>query len=583
VLNQLQANSLSESAGAIEKAQFYATLSQAYYDLTYAQKSLEFAQLSITFANQNKQPWLYHTLKIFESLAFEMQGQYSLGLAGVKEAISWAESNDNQQVLALGFYAQGVISTGLSQYFLALNEFQQAYALSSDDKGIITSSDVAGMLAQVYQYRREDILAIPLFEEAQSAFRKREAWAQLRIVMFRLGMANYNIGKVELARAQLAESMQLAEKTDDTQGVADTLKELASINIEQKNYIDAKQQLLEAKQIYSLANTSQSNFDVTRTLSTLALRQGKLVDALRYLNDAQELLDRENMPVQGMNFDELNAHILYKQNNPEQAYDLLKSVHQSYKEYSNVQSTEQLDKLRVEYNIQDSKQKNQVLKQENILQQYELKNQKDNLLIGLLIAILAAGLVGLLWALAYKSKIHRETLEKLASIDQLTGLFNRRQTLERLNNKLALTSRYDFDLCVAVVGLDWFKQVNDRFGHFTGDKVLRLFSALCKDNLRETDIIGRVGGDEFLILLSHTDAKSAFQVMDNLRLKMADLTTEINMPKLSLTISVGLCECQKDDTSETLSQFADIALYRAKNNGRDQVVVCDRRDEPQNK
>lgn len=196
-------------------------------------------------------------------------------------------------------------------------------------------------------------------------------------------------------------------------------------------------------------------------------------------------------------------------------------------------------------------------------------------LVGLIVLIC----VVVIGVLAYRNKIQRLKLEALATTDELTGLLNRRQMLEQLSSQLNFATRYDYPLCAALVDLDWFKRVNDKFGYFTGDKVLRLFSSSCQRVLRETDMMGRVGGDAFLLLLPHTEPHDALQLMEDLRLQMEKLSTEINMPDLRLTASIGVCHCHDDDLSERVLTLVETALYRAKKNGRDQVVLCDRHED----
>ncbi|WP_133468729.1 GGDEF domain-containing protein [Paraglaciecola marina] len=170
-------------------------------------------------------------------------------------------------------------------------------------------------------------------------------------------------------------------------------------------------------------------------------------------------------------------------------------------------------------------------------------------------------------------------LEKLATIDDLTGLMNRRQILECVETQLTETKARGESLSLALVDIDWFKQINDKFGYFTGDKVLKLFSELCVENLSEEFLLGRIGEEEFLIIMPDTHRNKAYLALEHLRRAMREVSEKVNMPDLDVTLSAGICEYKESDTSDIMLQLASTALYRAKENSRNIVVVCDRSDE----
>lgn len=579
VLRQLLDNPPKNKAPSLTKAQYYSTLSRVYHGLTYPQKSLHNARLALTFTSIDTQPWLTHNLRINESLAYEMLGQFTAGLDGVNEAIRWAEDNNDLQTLLAGLAARGMIFNSLTNYSLALIDFQRAYSLAPQNDSAITRADIAGMQAQVYEYRGEPKLSIPLFEEAEQAYRKNKNWVELSIVLFGLGKANRDVGEFDLGKAQLQESMDLAKKINDRQGVAYALNELAGMNIHSGHFSLAQQQLTEAYEIVDSANNHFLTFNLLTTLSKLYFKQDKLQLAQEYFDLAGEALHIENMPLQNIHYEEYRASILAKQNKDKQAYKVLRAAYTDYKKYTNTESSEQLHRIRVKSELEMTQKQNLILSHKNELQKLELQNQQEERTNLFVIVFLTLCACTLLIILIYRSKHHNRTLKQLANIDELTGLANRRQVFQHLQSQLVLKARYNTDLCVAMVDIDWFKIVNDKFGHFTGDKVLRLFATLCLKNLRQTDFIGRVGGEEFLIILPQTSTDDAYQVMEKLRLAMSEISKEVNMPELNITISVGITECFVNDTRESITQIADLGLYRAKENGRNQVVVCDRREQ----
>lgn len=163
----------------------------------------------------------------------------------------------------------------------------------------------------------------------------------------------------------------------------------------------------------------------------------------------------------------------------------------------------------------------------------------------------------------------REAFEYQASHDPLTGVYNRRELLERLAQELARSRRYQTPFSVLALDLDHFKQVNDTHGHQVGDEVLKLFVRRVTATLRPTDLLGRMGGEEFLVVLPQADAAAAQATAQ--RLLPAVAQTSI-LPMC--TVSIGVTQWQHDDgTVDALLARADAALYRAKAQGRNRVEL----------
>lgn len=163
-------------------------------------------------------------------------------------------------------------------------------------------------------------------------------------------------------------------------------------------------------------------------------------------------------------------------------------------------------------------------------------------------------------------------LNEIAIRDGLTGLFNRRHFLERLEEEIARASRLDHALHLALIDLDHFKTVNDTWGHHTGDEVLRIFAKQVRKMVRRSDIAARYGGEEFIILFPASPAEEIQTIIDRLQ-KELSWQTIAEAPGLKIAFSAGLSHWRHGDTPETLIQRADEALYEAKRQGRGRVVV----------
>lgn len=169
-------------------------------------------------------------------------------------------------------------------------------------------------------------------------------------------------------------------------------------------------------------------------------------------------------------------------------------------------------------------------------------------------------------------EIEHRIASTAARTDELTGLNNLRAFKEQADTLFSYTRRYGVPLCALLLDIDHFKQINDTHGHAAGDKVLQAVVRRIKTTLREADLCGRLGGEEFGVLLAGTDMYEAVQIAEKLRFAVQAIEVPINDTILHVTISVGVAEAGASclDTSTLLAQ-ADAAMYHAKSNGRNQV------------
>ncbi|HXG39786.1 MAG TPA: diguanylate cyclase [Candidatus Limnocylindrales bacterium] len=167
----------------------------------------------------------------------------------------------------------------------------------------------------------------------------------------------------------------------------------------------------------------------------------------------------------------------------------------------------------------------------------------------------------------------RDAAIRLSTIDQLTGLFNRNLFFAAIDREIARSSRSGRGFCLLMMDLDELKAVNDRFGHYHGDRVLRAVSEVIRNRLRRIDTPARYGGDEFVVLLPETDPSGAFVLAEKIRLGVAELSLEIGAQVISPSLSVGVVAYPDDGrTADELMISADQAMYAAKREGKDRVM-----------
>lgn len=173
-----------------------------------------------------------------------------------------------------------------------------------------------------------------------------------------------------------------------------------------------------------------------------------------------------------------------------------------------------------------------------------------------------------------RTRVRRfRALRSLMVRDSMTGLFNHTTTNELFAAELGRAKRYGSVLALAALDIDHFKSVNDTYGHGVGDLVIKSLARLLKQRLRSTDIIGRMGGEEFSAILSGVDRPSAEKIMNGIRQAFSEIQYRTEQGTFSVTISCGIADFPCFETQALLSEAADKALYAAKNGGRNRVVL----------
>ena len=166
--------------------------------------------------------------------------------------------------------------------------------------------------------------------------------------------------------------------------------------------------------------------------------------------------------------------------------------------------------------------------------------------------------------------------QTLSHTDVLTGIHNRRYLFELAVQKFAVASRYQQPLAVMMIDIDHFKKVNDTFGHIVGDQMLKNVTKIAHAELRSADVIGRYGGEEFVILLPMTNARQAGLLAERIRADVAALRLPTEKGDASATLSIGIVEINHKESTEVVEDVfrrADEAMYAAKQAGRNRVVI----------
>jgi diguanylate cyclase (GGDEF)-like protein len=326
------------------------------------------------------------------------------------------------------------------------------------------------------------------------------------------------------------------------------LDTLGEILIAMGDYVQAEKYLREGLTLLENSGLGLDKTYYSLGLGKLYLKLPDLEQARTQLEQALDLATSSNMQAIGAECHHLLAEVHERQGDYKQALEHQKSYDTLHEKINNESSAKQLAILKVAHQVETAQRDSEIYRLLNVELRGEIEERK---------------------------RIEKE-LEFLATIDPLTCLYNRRHFFKLAQHEIDLSLRYNRPLTMLMVDLDHFKDINDSYGHATGDQVLGLVSAFIQKTLRSVDIIGRYGGEEFCIVLPETNLKQGLLAAKRLMRSVKEENFETASGKISLTISIGLSNLPLDNQTvkvsiDQLLDNADKGLYKAKQTGRNRV------------
>lgn len=482
-----------------------------------------------------------------------------------------------QQLLAEALTARGGILSNLGEQARALQDFERARA-AFRAAGLTTEFvplllRMASAYARIGDWAQAERELLRLVERTQSS----RVWDGLVIALVRLGDLYNDSDAAAKAGPVLARAIALATEHGNSFGLAAARMGLARTHIARGQGDAALGELVQARAGFE-ANDDATHTNVLLLLTGQALAaKGQHVQALaRY---------REALPLIRQDGNQLRLATLYEaQARSEEALGRSGRALADYKRYTALQMDlqrkmrlEQVRLLEHEAQTRQREAENQQLRAQADARRQQVSSlesvrrwQSLALVLGGLLLLLAS-------SLAWRQWRQSQALRELAMTDTLTGVRNRR-AIEAGADQALLGAT---PLALMVLDLDHFKAVNDRFGHAAGDAVLQAVARQWQAQLRDADRLGRVGGEEFVVVCPHTTLEQAHLVAQRLLEATRALRLPDIDPTLHVTTSIGLAQAQPGETRAALFARADAALYRAKQGGRDRMEqAADPSDSP---
>jgi diguanylate cyclase (GGDEF)-like protein len=461
-----------------------------------------------------------------------------------------------------------------NKYEQALELLIQAYENNNVLNDVAINNTILNTMANAYYNTGQLDLAHRYYSKLKDIDEQSGDTASLSVTLFNLGHVNASLKQFDQATDNFKRSLDLSKQLNDESGIAYTLKAMGVNEHAQSRLTPAILYLQQALLTFQSLGDNQQAARVQRHLGDIAQQQNHYAKALMHYKIALSELEKEPLSKALMR---THRGLSFSYQSLEQ-HALALEHHIRYKELLEqqleMQNTETTRRIQAQFETKYLEAENERLELLSQHQQAELKHRKDLLHMQYLLIALAGGIIFLVLALWSRSRHHAYSMEKLASIDDLTGLQNRRAVLQSGADEFGRSVRFNRDLCCLILDIDHFKDINDNYGHATGDEVLKAFANMLANTVRQADILGRIGGEEFLIIAGETDIAQATVLADRIRANTQTIEHDTEMEE-PITVSIGIAELKEQESLGELISLADKALYKAKDNGRDQTIIFD--------
>jgi len=470
------------------------------------------------------------------------------------------------------------ISLGTLQYRqdradLAVVNLMHAYQTGALHERLVQRMIAASALSKVMRDMGDFTQALALNAEVIDWNISQDASLSLSVTRFLRGSILKEMRDFQPAIEEFTKARQLSVDLDDTQGIAFADMDLCEVRIELGQLAEARQRCENALRLFTIA---RSNDVVKRTRAGLAhidLEEGHTAQSLKTLNEilqngAADMSPRDLAPLF-----KLRARANAALGNFRESYDDIDEALRRALAAEESRRIKQAATLSARFETDRQLERNAELNRELVNAQARQREQKRwtaiSLAIGAIVIIVLAIQLNAI-------RRQRRQLALLANTDGLTGLPNRRHTYELSLAEMVRTTDAKVPLTVAVIDLDHFKSINDRLGHAAGDKVLKDFAVVCRESMRDSDIFGRWGGEEFLWVMPGTTLDVALIALERLRTVALSIELPVAGAGLRVALSAGLATREASvKTLDELIARADAALYKAKHEGRDLVRIDD--------
>ena len=511
---------------------------------------------------------------------FETAGDNAKAMVQYQEAVSIASREHDDEMLAQSLFSRGYLLGVQGDYATGLSELRHADALFEKIKKPLHAQTTLNSIAILYNRMGDYVQARRIYARALKAQREAGLQREQAVTLYNLGRVDENLHDWDAAREAFSGSLEISRRIHYPRGEAYGLRGLAAVENAMGNPAGALETLKSAEVLQHQTPDARLRAQIQLARGIAFHKLQRLPESTAALEDAVEVFRQADaLGELNATYSELAA-IYAETGNWPSAYDRQTAAKQTSDKLLKNQLDQRFAALKVEFDTAAQEKENAALKRQNDANQKALAQARSVRRLQATVILLGVLLVLLLAMLAVFQ--HRSTLRMhmLAMTDELTGVPNRRAVLGRLD---PLLRRSDSSPCsTLIIDIDHFKAINDQHGHPAGDEVLKVVAATVRSAVKEAAFFGRLGGEEFLIVLPGTGLEEARRVAEVFRERIESIDTARWFgDRRCITASIGVAvSVPGKDTPSTMLQRADLALYVAKRSGRN-CVKTEPAPEPQ--
>jgi diguanylate cyclase (GGDEF)-like protein len=554
-------------------AALYSVQARAYGILELDDQARNAATRGLTFAALAGDPVRLDLLSAYAENIYDPAGLDAAlkSVAGARAALVPGSLADTCLLIT-----GGLLQYRLDRTDLAISSLTQAYRASTAPEFAAPRILSAAVLSMAMRRAGDYPQALALNQEVIDWDGRRGATLSLSVDRFLRGKILNLMRQYQSAIDEFSEARGLSVQLKDTQGVAfaDLFDCTAHIELGQLSL--AASECNSALRVFAASHSADEVKEAQWSLARIDLATGHADKALNALN---QVLDKEGtdlLPRRVASFYQTRASANAALHNYRDAYADLAEYARRYAAANDAERAQGARVMRARFETDREIERNAQLKRELGLSQEQSQRQARQLRWNAIVVVSGVVVIALLVCFLVVNRRYRQQLVKLASQDALTGLPNRRRTAELATQALADARVTQCPLTIAIIDMDHFKVINDRCGHATGDFVLREFARVGREALRDTDVLGRWGGEEFLLIMPGATLESALASLERMRTMLFGIHLPASGAGLRVSLSAGLATSLPFARSlDEMIARADSALYAAKNEGRDLVRVAD--------
>ena len=555
-------------------AALYAVRASAFGELTLTHPQRAAARAGLALLHDPTAPLRLELLANYGS-SFSSPATITKALVEIKRARALLPPGSRSDLCLEA--DQGFMNTLRNRTSLAIRELTQAYMQSIANKLPMARVMASEGLAVALRSMGDDHEALNYIRQQIEWDKAHHASDDLSGGIYFKGEILRAMGRYHRAIAALRQARAISSSVGDQQGTAYSNLRICEINIALKRYATARRECERAAPVLTAGEVASMIKETHVQLARIDLAQGHPRRALQLLN---HVLDKHGADM--VAFTVAPAYLVRAEANAalhhySGAYHDLSTYIRLYTAQNRGNQTRLRDALEVRFQAKQEFQRNAVLRRKLQVASDEAIKQKQLLLWMEAAGVGGALVIALLSYIVIADRRHRRQLVVLANSDPLTGMPNRGCTAQLATAALIEALEQSRPLTVALIDFDYFKTINDQCGHAAGDHVLREFAHLSRGALRAGDVLGRWGGEEFLLVLPDATLDSALATVERLRVLALGIQIPCPEGKITLprvTFSAGLASTA--DGARTLDEIvarADVALYEAKDAGRDAVRI----------